>query len=401
MPLAAFSALEVEHNALDAKEQEKRRVKQEQRKQKKSEVKKSTQQQLQQAGATLGHVSADAARAREQPSALAAAAASPVAGGASGMTALLQLIYAVIAYLQALLGLSPAKKKAKKRPKAAVSLGSEEQQHQPPLAASAAVVPAVSAPAPATVLPAAAAAVKAVDRGVKEGARPAATAAASAAKAPVAAVAAHPEPLQKEQAPATKHRPAAEPSSDNGHPSRGGGDGWAQGRFIVAEADGSHSDVVAAVALAGDVALTSGYDGAIKVWHWPVAGGGGYSRPEHVRNLTGHSGRIEAVSLDGAKGRAASSGRDSTLKVGVGKCGDGAGGGTRPLTWVWVDEMWPLEGKGMHKCQSISPHSSPPAYLGMQITGCAANAANRSSIMCLAPLSAINPSPHAGLGPEP
>ena len=234
------------------------------------------------------------------------------------MTALLQLIYAVIAYLQALLGLSPAKKKAKKRPKAAVSLGSEEQQHQPPLAASAAVAPAVlSVPAASTVLPAAAAAVKVFDRGVKEGAQPAATAAASAAKVSAAAIAAHPEPLQREQAPAPKHRPTAEPSSDKGHPSKASGDGWAQGRFIVAEADGSHSDVVAAVALAGDVALTSGYDGAIKVWHWPVAGsGGGYSRPEHVRNLTGHSGRIEAVSLDGAKGRAASSGRDSTLKVG-------------------------------------------------------------------------------------
>ena len=319
MPLAAFSALEVEHNALDAKEQEKRRVKQEQRKQKKSEVKKSTQQQLQQAGATLGHASAaDAGRAHEQPSALVAAAPLPVAGGASGMTALLQLIYAVIAYLQALLGLSPARKKAKKRPKAAVSPGSEEQQQQPLLATLAAVAPAVSSmPAAATVLPAAAAAaaIKVVDRGMKEGAHSTATAAASVAKVPAAAIAAHPEPLQREQAP--KHRPAAEPSSDKGHPSKASGDGWAQGRFIVAEADGSHSDVVAAVALAGDVALTSGYDGAIKVWHWPVAGsGGGYSRPEHVRNLTGHSGRIEAVSLDGAKGRAASSGRDSTLKVG-------------------------------------------------------------------------------------
>ncbi len=50
----------------------------------------------------------------------------------------------------------------------------------------------------------------------------------------------------------------------------------------------------------------------MQVWRWRAG-----AQLEHVRNLTGHSGRIEALSLDAATGtRAASSGRDSTLKVG-------------------------------------------------------------------------------------
>jgi len=63
-----------------------------------------------------------------------------------------------------------------------------------------------------------------------------------------------------------------------------------------------------------------------QVWRWRPG-----SRLEYRRNLTGHSGRVEAVAMDEAAGRAVSSGRDSSLKVksagGRALIGEGVGGG--------------------------------------------------------------------------
>lgn len=61
-----------------------------------------------------------------------------------------------------------------------------------------------------------------------------------------------------------------------------------------------------------------------QLWLWPTSGG----KLTHLKNLTGHTGRVEALAMttesageggggggEAVKGRAASSGRDSTLKV--------------------------------------------------------------------------------------
>eukprot|EP00198_Chlamydomonas_reinhardtii_P003254 XP_001692590.1 predicted protein [Chlamydomonas reinhardtii] len=90
----------------------------------------------------------------------------------------------------------------------------------------------------------------------------------------------------------------------------------------------AHADVVAAVAVAGDVAVSAGYDGAVKLWSWPLpgsAGGGVVPRLRLLRHLVGHSGRVEALAAAPAGGGGggvgggmrllASSGRDSTLKL--------------------------------------------------------------------------------------
>ncbi|GAX80018.1 hypothetical protein CEUSTIGMA_g7457.t1 [Chlamydomonas eustigma] len=87
---------------------------------------------------------------------------------------------------------------------------------------------------------------------------------------------------------------------------------WAQGHFISATTtEGAHADVVSAVAMSGETVLSSGYEGAVKVWRWQE----GFNKLQHVRNLIGHTGRVEAVSMDVEGRRAASSGKDSTLKV--------------------------------------------------------------------------------------
>jgi hypothetical protein len=49
----------------------------------------------------------------------------------------------------------------------------------------------------------------------------------------------------------------------------------------------------------------------IQVWRWQE----GCTKLHYVRNLTGHSGRVEALALDAEGRRAASSGKDSSLKV--------------------------------------------------------------------------------------
>ncbi|GIL82896.1 hypothetical protein Vretifemale_11800 [Volvox reticuliferus] len=93
---------------------------------------------------------------------------------------------------------------------------------------------------------------------------------------------------------------------------------WNRGKFVMQSLPTGHADTVSAVALAGDIAVSAGYDGAVKLWHWTApgaAGGGVIPRLTVTRALVGHTGRVEALAAHAESRRLATSGRDSTLKV--------------------------------------------------------------------------------------
>ncbi|GIL54917.1 hypothetical protein Vafri_10619 [Volvox africanus] len=115
---------------------------------------------------------------------------------------------------------------------------------------------------------------------------------------------------------------------------------WNRGKFVMQALATGHADVVAAVALAGDVAVSAGYDGAVKLWHWPApgtAGGGVVPRLAAPRALVGHTGRVEALAAHADSRRLATSGRDSMLKVwDLGS--EPGGSGARELCSTYVYE---------------------------------------------------------------
>ncbi|GLI67289.1 hypothetical protein VaNZ11_011474, partial [Volvox africanus] len=115
---------------------------------------------------------------------------------------------------------------------------------------------------------------------------------------------------------------------------------WNRGKFVMQSLATGHADVVSAVALAGDVAVSAGYDGAVKLWHWPApgtAGGGVVPRLAAPRALVGHTGRVEALAAHADSRRLATSGRDSMLKVwDLGN--EPVGSGARELCSTYVYE---------------------------------------------------------------
>eukprot|EP00798_Chlamydomonas_sp_ICE-L_P007791 gene7791-982_t len=123
------------------------------------------------------------------------------------------------------------------------------------------------------------------------------------AKAAAADVDTKPEPSPVPPPPAPKPVPKAKPppACDKDGP---------RGEFLYSEVEEAHADVVAAVAISGDVVLTGGYDGALKVWRWKDK-----TQPVWERSLIGHEGRVEAVALNTSESKAVSGGRDSCIKV--------------------------------------------------------------------------------------
>jgi len=88
----------------------------------------------------------------------------------------------------------------------------------------------------------------------------------------------------------------------------------------VAEADGggadSHSSVVRAVAMHGELVVTGGADAAVKLWDWTHDGGLRYRR-----TLTGHTDRVEGVTVDQHTGACVCA--SAALRVARGGIGDG------------------------------------------------------------------------------
>ncbi|GLC67256.1 SCF-dependent proteasomal ubiquitin-dependent protein catabolic process [Pleodorina starrii] len=232
----------------------------------------------------------------------------------------------------------------------AASKQQQQQQQQPaakPAPAGGSATPAKKPAevAPAKVVPAAAAAGKAASTAAATAPAPPAAAAAAVAtppppatpepKAAAAAAAAaaegKPKPAEPPPAPAT---PAAPPPPAIKYDAD-----WGRGKFVMQSLPTAHADVVAAVALAGDIAVSAGYDGAVKLWHWPTPGsqGGGVApRLAVSRVLVGHSGRVEALAAHAGGRRLATSGRDSSLKVwDLGNEPGGSGAGELASTYVY------------------------------------------------------------------
>ncbi|GLC34457.1 SCF-dependent proteasomal ubiquitin-dependent protein catabolic process [Pleodorina starrii] len=226
----------------------------------------------------------------------------------------------------------------------------QQQQQQPaakPAPAGGSATPAKKPAevAPAKVVPAAAAAGKAASTAAATAPAPPAAAAAAVAtppppatpepKAAAAAAAAaaegKPKPAEPPPAPAT---PAAPPPPAIKYDAD-----WGRGKFVMQSLPTAHADVVAAVALAGDIAVSAGYDGAVKLWHWPTPGsqGGGVApRLAVSRVLVGHSGRVEALAAHAGGRRLATSGRDSSLKIwDLGNEPGGSGAGELASTYVY------------------------------------------------------------------
>ncbi|MEW5302463.1 MAG: hypothetical protein WDW36_005245 [Sanguina aurantia] len=163
--------------------------------------------------------------------------------------------------------------------------------------------PACSSAQPSsTTVATAAASVKSAISSRGNHAAPAATAAAENAK-----------PHTTPAAQAAKAKPASMVS----------GSGWKDGQFLASHVPAAHADVLTGLTVAGELVLTAGYDGAVKVWSWPK---GSTSAPRYLKSLVGHTGRVEAICSNWATKTAVTAGRDSMLKVWRLDASDGARG---------------------------------------------------------------------------
>ena len=274
VPLA-FTALEVEHNEVDEKEREKRKEKQARRKQAKKANAPSTTSNV------SGHAKTPPplhGTVGDGMSGLAREAANSISTSAGTLAGLLQLLIAFVAYLQTLLGLGGPKKKKKK----AMNPTAEIAPKSDPPGETSAPRPAPprpkhreeassALPAEADVSPAATTAIqaKAADT-LHPGNKP--MKANSAAIA--AAVVADEDPKARAIAPNGgappsdgKRKPQLSAAAEGSVKAKANGPraNWERAQYAMAEVDGAHSDVIASVALSKDIALSAGYDGAIKV----------------------------------------------------------------------------------------------------------------------------------------
>ncbi|PNW81290.1 hypothetical protein CHLRE_07g349850v5 [Chlamydomonas reinhardtii] len=268
----------------------------------------------------LGLMKAAGGKRKKKNKAAAAAAAAPAPAPAAAAAAAPKPVADVKPAAPA--PATPAGKSASAAAAAAAAASTAAKKADPAPAAT---------PAAKKAADAAAAAAAAKPAATPEPSKPAAKAVAAAAAtplpgagkgeaAPAAAAPATPPPAPKPEPPPT---PAGPPP-----PVVKCDKDWAHGKFVMQSLPAAHADVVAAVAVAGDVAVSAGYDGAVKLWSWPLpgsAGGGVVPRLRLLRHLVGHSGRVEALAAAPAGGGGggvgggmrllASSGRDSTLKL--------------------------------------------------------------------------------------
>ena len=205
-------------------------------------------------------------------------AAVPVSKGGAPLPTfeslgLLHMLWALLAWLKVMLGLGRAKTKKRKAkpcppPPAALAEVAPPPPQQQPLAPAASKVPAAAA----SKVPVAASSKVAEKAPAKQAPEPVHQAKAEGAE-PGSTPAKPPQQQQQQRhqpappAPATML--AAAPITPSikkptGPASECDRD-WQRGRFHVSVVQQAHGDVVSCLALAGDLAVSGGYDGAVKV----------------------------------------------------------------------------------------------------------------------------------------